>query len=478
MEICHSRFLSESMEALKKYVEILSKDYEYVSLLATDVIGKRFAVTTSNTSIVDSDWGERGVVIRVYHKKSYSEFAFNELNEKSLDENIDHIRKMIDFKNSLVNSGIESIDYKIIEEEEIKEAFNGSVKILPESMDSSEKVSRLSKIVDKAHEMSKNLVKIVTLYEDVKTTKVFLSAKKELVQTYIWSQGYIDAIVKDPENPEITKEAFNSFSGLKGPELIDEMESDFEKTIKNAEMLLKAQRIEPGEYEVICAPSVSGLIAHEAFGHGVEMDMFVKNRAKAKEFIDKYVASEITSMHDGASAAKEVSSYWFDDEGVMANDIKVIDKGILKAGISDQLTALQLGSKSTGNGKRQSFDRKVYTRMTNTFFSKGNDKLEDMIASIDYGYLLEDYYSGMEDPKNWGIQCIIAYGKEIKNGKFTGKVVSPIMMTGYVPDLLKSISMVSNDMELSGSGGCGKGYKEFVKVSCGGPYIKAKARLG
>ena len=67
---------------------------------------------------------------------------------------------------------------------------------------------------------------------------------------------------------------------------------------------------------------------------------------------------------------------------------------------------------------------------------------------------------------------------EIKIGKLTGRIFSPIVLTGYVPDLLKSISMVSDGCELSGGGFCGKGYKEFVKVSDGGPCIKARIRLG
>ena len=84
----------------------------------------------------------------------------------------------------------------------------------------------------------------------------------------------------------------------------------------------------------------------------------------------------------------------------------------------------------------------------------------------------------MEDPKNWGIQCIVTKAKEIKNGKFTGKIYSPIIITGYVPDVLKSITMISRDLDMDGAGICGKGYKEYVKVSSGGPYIKAKVRLG
>ena len=84
----------------------------------------------------------------------------------------------------------------------------------------------------------------------------------------------------------------------------------------------------------------------------------------------------------------------------------------------------------------------------------------------------------MEDPKHWGIQCVVAMGREIKDGKLTGKVVAPVTLTGYVPDLLKSISMISNDFAMFGSGACGKGHKEWVKVSDGGPYLKCKVRLG
>ena len=86
--------------------------------------------------------------------------------------------------------------------------------------------------------------------------------------------------------------------------------------------------------------------------------------------------------------------------------------------------------------------------------------------------------SGMEDPKHWGIQCIIKMGREIRDGKFTGRIMAPIIMTGYVPDLLGGISMLSTDREVFGNGGCGKGYKEWVKVADGGPYLKTKARLG
>ena len=153
-------------------------------------------------------------------------------------------------------------------------------------------------------------------------------------------------------------------------------------------------------------------------------------------------------------------------------------KKVLVTGISDLASATILGTAPTGNGRRESSRRKAYSRMTNTFFESGHDKLEDMIASIDHGYYICETDNGMEDPKNWGIQCTAQYGIEIVDGKLTDNWVSPVVISGYVPDLLKSITMISDDFKVIGSGSCGKGYKEWVRVSDGGPALKVKVKLG
>jgi len=182
-------------------------------------------------------------------------------------------------------------------------------------------------------------------------------------------------------------------------------------------------------------------------------------------------------MHDGAAAAFSAASYFFDDDGVLAQDTEIIRNGVLVAGISDLVSATELGTAPTGNGRRESYKRKAYSRMTNTFFCPGKDKLEDMIASIKHGYMLFETNNGMEDPKNWQIQCTAEYGIEIVDGKLTDNYVSPVVMSGSVPELLQSISMVSDDFRVIGSGGCGKGYKEWVRVADGGPALKVKVKL-
>lgn len=473
MKVKPSKFIEDSVPFVEEILKELERSYDYVSVLGTDVFGKQHVVTSRGTNYNDSQWTERGFVVRVHDGTGYAEFSFNEIDDPEVI--VQRINSNIVNNDDLKESNLGRNAFKKIVEQEIEESFSGEVEILPENVTTEEKLNRLNAMKQKAHEASDKLVNFFAVYEEVTVNKLFFSNKKRLKQSYIWSQGYLNAVVRK-ENK--TRVSYEGFSGLKGPELLDEMESRLKDIVDEAVMLLDSEKIKPGVYDVICSPEVSGLIAHEAFGHGVELDMFVKDRAKAKEYMGKMVASEHVTMHDGASAAKEVSSYFFDDEGVLGKDTVIIRNGKLVSGIGDLLSTMRLGVDPTGNGKRESFEKKAYSRMTNTFFEPGEDKLEDMITSIDNGYLLEKYTSGMEDPKNWGIQCVILYGREIKDGKLTGKIVSPIFMTGFVPDLLKSISMVSGDFRLSGTGACGKGHKEFTKVSAGGPYIKAKARLG
>ncbi|MDE7260629.1 MAG: TldD/PmbA family protein, partial [Oscillospiraceae bacterium] len=304
--------------------------------------------------------------------------------------------------------------------------------------------------------------------------KLFLSENRDLDQTVMWTTASVVAMASRGQEIKI---GYRPFSVLGGAEVLDGMDAGVEAVCHDALELLDSQPIQPGEYECVCSPETTGMIVHEAFGHGVEMDMFVKDRAQAREFIGQYVASPLVTMHDG-SAVEQTATAFFDDEGTLTGDTVVIDKGVLKTGMCDALSAARLGVKPTGNGRRESYERKAYTRMTNTYFQGGDATPEEMIASVKDGFLLEAPSSGMEDPKNWGIQCMVTTAREIKDGKLTGKIFSPIVLTGYVPDLLKSVTMMSKTVELSGSGFCGKGYKEWVKVSDGGPYMKARIRLG
>ena len=346
----------------------------------------------------------------------------------------------------------------------------------PRKLGDEEIVKKLVSVREEGLKADEMLVDCTTRFNYQVYHKLFLSRSRDLEQNVMFSDCSAIFIGR---KGEALKDGYSASSSLGGAEILERLPDCSAQALDSLRAALAAEPIQPGEYECICTPQVTGMIVHEAFGHGVEMDMFVKDRALAKNCVGTQVASELVTMKDGAATSYEdVASYFFDDEGNPASDTVIIDRGILVSGICDGVSAARLGVRPTGNGRRESVDHKVYTRMTNTVFDSGNDKLEDMIASIEHGYLLDGVESGMEDPKHWGIQCIVSRGYEIAGGKLTGKMISPVVMTGYVPDLLGSISMASGDRKVSGNGGCGKGHKEWVKVADGGPYLKCRARLG
>lgn len=468
-----SKFLLDNKSRLQSIVNDLSQDFAYVSLLGSDVSGTRYQVGTSNTILLPSRDEQRGFVIRVYQEGcGYTEYSFNMLDEHKVCA---RVRELAREDRAKFIAGKARVDYARLPEDEPASLFHvGEVECLPEDDKPEEIIGRLQAMHDETKPKYPQVVQLAYLYAFTQVNKLFLSKNRDLYQSYGYTEAYAYAAASNQEKTEID---MLSVSGLAGSELIGQLAPLGDEACRRAIELLSAQKLIPGEYDIICDPDFTGLIAHEAFGHGAEMDMFVKNRAKGMEYLGRRVASDRVQMHDGATAAKEVSSYLFDDEGTLGGDTLIIDKGMLKTGICDELSAILLGIRSTGNGKRESYKRKAYTRMTNTFFATGTDRLEDMIASIKKGYLLEGYSSGMEDPKNWGIQCEGRKGREIIDGKLTGKVVSPVYLTGYVPDLLESISMVSDGLKLNGVGYCGKGWKELVKTSIGGSYIKARGRL-
>lgn len=464
----YSKYLKKKKPIIKNLVATLSKKYDFVSVLGTDVKGKVYSVDKSSVAISTSSITESGFVLRVYYKGVYSEYSFNDIDDKNINNVIEAIDKLVN-----ENISVEKVNANIMKEEELIKKFrrkDNSKEYSPEEI-----TKLLKEYSNYGLGLDERIINVRVGMECTEVSKMYISNKKDLEQYYTWNVAQCFVLVRENDCMKYNYES-NGFA--KVDETIACFKDMISSTSALAIQLLSSTLPKPGVYTIITDPSITGLIAHEAFGHGLEMDMFVKDRAKSVEYMNKKVASKLVTMHDGAKATLSAASYFFDDEGALAQDTVIINKGTLVGGICDSISAAILNYHPTGNGRRESYKRKAYTRMTNTFFSKGSSTLEDMIASVDYGYYIVQTNNGMEDPKNWGIQCTALYGREIVNGKFTGKLISPVVMSGYVIDLLESISMVSKDFKVIGSGSCGKGYKEWVRVSDGGSCIKAQVKIG
>ena len=461
-----SKYLDAKRADCKALVAQLKKHFAYVSILGVDIKTSGIRVDRNTSNMGPGQDTECGFVVKMHNGTVFCEYSLDEIGgdipalAEKIAAGVAH-----DKSNTIAPSTLpdEPLVQDFVRAHDLADYTDEQLLDFCKA--------QCSELLSK----SEYLLNAMVSLRQMEVSKLFISENRELSQNYSWVNGILVAIYR--ENDKVVQ-TFESANYHRIADVLAELPTKQEKLLHTAHCLTLAGPIEPGVYDVITDPSITGLIAHEAFGHGVEMDQFVKDRALAKEYVGKYVASPICNMRDGAASTLSAASYFFDDDGVLAGDTQIIRDGILVAGISDLASATQLGTVPTGNGRRESTRRKAYARMTNTFFEKGTDKLADMIASIDHGYMLFETDNGMEDPKNWAIQCVAQYGIEIKDGVLTENYVSPVVMSGYVPDLLKSISMISDDFVITGTGSCGKGYKEWVRVSDGGPALKVKVKLG
>ena len=463
-----SEFLNSRRQDCHALVDELSKTYAYVGILGADVKSTAILANRKMTDISEGSLTECGFVVKMHDGRAFFEYSLDDVrgDAKALAE------KIVAAVQPSAAMDDRQIRVSTVSDEPLIKSFSRPCDF--DDYSEEELLTFAKEIRDGILKEDERVINATARLMPFTVSKLFISKNRELDQFYSWVNIMGIAVFRDGEKMVMAHEG--TYSHLM-KEAMDGMPALIPVLVEKARKLASAKPITPGVYDVITDPSISGLIAHEAFGHGVEMDQFVKDRALAKQFVGKYVASPICNMRDGAASAFSTASYFFDDDGVLAGDTQIIKDGILVAGISDLASATELGCEPTGNGRRQSYKRKAYSRMTNTFFCPGKDKLEDMIASIKHGYMLFETNNGMEDPKNWQIQCTAEYGIEIVDGKLTDNYVSPVVMSGSVPELLKSISMVSDDFKVIGSGSCGKGYKEWVRVADGGPALKVRVKL-
>jgi TldD protein len=245
-----------------------------------------------------------------------------------------------------------------------------------------------------------------------------------------------------------------------------------------AKLARKAEGVyaDSGVHDVVLGPDLAGILAHEAIGHTVEADL-VLGGSVAGDRMDQVVASELVSIVDFAHTYRGVTCpqpVWVDDEGTPARDAVLIDRGVLRSFMHNKETARHFGAEPTGNARAWSFSDEPLVRMRNTAILPGASRLDGMIASIDHGYYLARPSNGQADSTS-EFMFGITQGCEIRGGKL-GRAIFDTTVSGVAFDMLKTVTMVSDDMRWESAGMCGK--KQPMPVGMGGPAIKCRIRIG
>ncbi len=233
---------------------------------------------------------------------------------------------------------------------------------------------------------------------------------------------------------------------------------------------LESKASPAGEMKVVLGPGWPAILIHEAVGHGLEGDFNRKKTSVFHDLVGKKVASDGVTIIDDGTIDKRRGSLNIDDEGTPTEKTVLIENGILKNFMQDRLNARLMNTKSTGNGRRESYKHIVMPRMRNTIMLNGNNTQEEMIKSVDKGIFAVSFGGGQVDITSgkFVFSCTEAY--EIINGKI-GSPIKGATLIGDGPSSLKEVLMVGNDMMLDpGIGTCGKA-GQGVPVGVGQPSL-------
>jgi TldD protein len=235
--------------------------------------------------------------------------------------------------------------------------------------------------------------------------------------------------------------------------------------------MLDAREAPAGEFPVVLAPGDSGILLHEAVGHGLEADFNRKKTSNYTDQIGREVASSLCTVVDDATLAFSRGAINIDDEGNEPTSSVLIEGGVLRGYMHDRQSASFFRTHATGNGRRESFRSHPMPRMTNTLLLAGADDPSDIIKSVQHGVYAKKFGGGQVDISNGDFVFSLTESYLIENGVITAPLKG-VNLIGNGPDVMRKVSMLGHDMQVSdGIWTCGKD-GQSVPVGVGCPTLK------
>jgi TldD protein len=256
------------------------------------------------------------------------------------------------------------------------------------------------------------------------------------------------------------------------PEVVDEVSK---AAVGRAVVLFDAVQPPAGEMPVVLGPGVTGILLHEAIGHGMEADFNRKNMSTYSTMIGKKVAEPFVTIVDDATIPSGLGSLNVDDEGIPGQRTVLVENGILTSYMHDRISARYYSLAPTGNGRRQSYQHYVQPRMRNTYMLAGPAARADVVKSAGKGIYVEDVSNGEVRIGEGDFAFYVSQGRMIEDGTLTAPI-KDVNIMGNGPKMLQNVIMVADDFAFSrgGAGFCGKG-GQTVPVGFGLPTTLVKS---
>jgi TldD protein len=247
-----------------------------------------------------------------------------------------------------------------------------------------------------------------------------------------------------------------------------------DEAIRQSLVNLRSVPAPAGEMPVVLGPGWSGVLWHEAVGHGLEGDFHRKKTSVFTRMMGDMIASPGVTVVDDGTLVDRRGSLTIDDEGTPTQRNVLIENGRLVGLMQDRQNARLMGVRPTGNGRRESHAYAPMPRMTNTIMLGGDKDPQEIIGSVKKGLYCANFGGGQVDIVSGKFVFTITEGYLIEDGKIAAPVKGATLI-GAGSEALTKVGMVGNDMALDpGIGTCGKD-GQGVPVGVGQPTLRIDA---
>jgi TldD protein len=252
------------------------------------------------------------------------------------------------------------------------------------------------------------------------------------------------------------------------PERLDRV---VREAVGRTTILFEAGPPPAGEMPVVLAAGSSGILLHEAIGHGMEADFNRKNVSIYSDKIGKPIAKPFVSIVDEGTQEHARGAINVDDEGTVAGRTVLVQDGTLTTYLHDRISAKHYGVAPTGNGRRESYQYAPLPRMRSTYMLPGPHKKDEILASVKKGIYCTRFTNGQVNIGAGDFTFYVKNGFLIEDGKLT-RPIKDVNIIGNGPKVLELVDMVSDDLVIDEGGWtCGKD-GQGVPVSQGMPTVR------
>ena len=448
-----SNFLHSVLE------EALKNGGEYADLFFEDT--KINNISYLDKKVDDMSLGNNyGVGLRVIVDKKTIYLYSNDTTNDSLINLARSVSSIVKNKKHIVKDFIKS-----------KEKDNHPVHINPFDVNFDDKIETLAYLDKTARKVSDKIKQVSARYMEKERNILVCTSNgilKEDSQTYI--RLVMMSMASDGTNTQTssrTKGALDGFQVIRDINL----ENMAIETANSAIKMLDSEYPKSGKYPVVIDNAFGGVIFHEACGHALEATSVADNASVFCNKLGEKIASDVVTAIDDGTIKNAWGSYNIDDEGNDAQRTILIENGILKSYLVDELGSIKMNQKVTGSARRESYKYAPTSRMRNTFIDKGNSTFEELISGIEYGLYAKKIGGGSVDPATTDYNFAVSEGYLIENGKIT-KPVRGATLIGRGDETLMNIEAVSSNLELA-DGICGS-ISGSVPTTVGQPAIRVK----